>query len=58
MDPDACLARLIAAACDGDFEELLWAADDLATWLRRGGFPPRDPTRPTQPRRRRRQTRR
>jgi hypothetical protein len=43
MDPDACLDRLLDAAVDRDPGELLAAAADLAAWLRRGGFPPRDP---------------
>lgn len=43
MDPDACLARLIEAAADGDADELLYAAEDLAEWLRKGGFAPSNP---------------
>lgn len=43
MDPDACLDRLIDAAVAGHAGELAWAAAELAGWLRRGGFPPRDP---------------
>lgn len=43
MDPDACLDRLLDAAVNRDPTELLAAAADLAAWLRRGGFPPRDP---------------
>jgi hypothetical protein len=42
MDPDPCLDRLLDAAVNRDPAELL-AAADLAGWLRRGGFPPRDP---------------
>jgi hypothetical protein len=45
MDPDACLARLLDAATRGDADELADAAADLAGWLQRGGFPPRDPRR-------------
>jgi hypothetical protein len=43
MDPDACLTRLLDAAVAGDAEDLLAAADDLADWLRHGGYPPKDP---------------
>jgi hypothetical protein len=46
MDPDACLALLIDAAVSGDADQLRQAAAYLATWLDRGGFPPRDPRRP------------
>ncbi len=42
-DPDACLQRLIDAAIAGDHAEILEAAEDLATWLKRGGFNPKDP---------------
>jgi hypothetical protein len=48
MDPDACLARLLDAAADGDPDRLIHAAEELAGWLRRGGFPPRDPRPPAQ----------
>jgi hypothetical protein len=43
MDPDACLDRLLDAAVGRDPDTLIDAAVDLAQWLRRGGFPPRDP---------------
>jgi hypothetical protein len=43
MDPDACLDRLLDAATSSDPDELRCAADDLATWLERGGAPPADP---------------
>lgn len=43
MDPNTCLDRLIQAAVDGDAVELRAAAEDLATWLEKGGFPPRLP---------------
>jgi hypothetical protein len=43
MDPDARLDRLLDATVNGDPDELLAAAADLAAWLRRGGFPPHDP---------------
>jgi hypothetical protein len=46
MDPDASLDRLLDAAIAGDAEELRWAADDLAGWLERGGYRPRDPRPP------------
>ena len=40
MDPNACLERLVDAAVEGDAAELMAAAEDLADWLRKGGFPP------------------
>jgi hypothetical protein len=43
MDPDATLARLLEAAAEGNADEVREAAEDLATWLERGGFPPKDP---------------
>jgi hypothetical protein len=42
MDPDACLA----AICDPEAtpNDRAIAAENLADWLRAGGFPPRLPT--------------
>ena len=40
MDPNATLHRIIVAALEGDAREMLEAAEDLAEWLERGGFPP------------------
>lgn len=42
MDPNACLARLIAAAKENR-DEYVAACEDLADWLRRGGFAPTVP---------------
>lgn len=43
MDPNACLAALIDAACEGDASEMYERALDLRDWLRRDGFKPTDP---------------
>ena len=43
MDPNACLARLIDAALEGDADDLEAAAADLAEWIRKGGFLPTNP---------------
>jgi hypothetical protein len=48
MDPDACLARLLDAAVQGDAEAFANAGEDLYDWLQAGGFAPRDPRRPVQ----------
>lgn len=40
MDPNATLLAIIEAATEGRPTELQRAADALAAWLRRGGFPP------------------
>ena len=41
MDPTATLARLLIAILDRDGDEIRNAADDLATWLEKGGALPR-----------------
>lgn len=46
MDPNAALAEVIEAAADGRHEDVLIHAEDLATWLRKGGFAPADPRPP------------
>jgi hypothetical protein len=43
MDPNATLRELIEAAVRGDWESMLEAANDLAEWIDKGGFPPADP---------------
>ncbi len=40
MDPNACLEQIIIAATESEPEILIRHAEDLAEWLRRGGFPP------------------
>lgn len=41
MDPNDCMARLLAAVRDENREECDAALDDLVEWLDRGGFPPK-----------------
>lgn len=41
MDPDACLLRILEAFRAQDRNEAIEAMEDLAEWLRRGGFMPR-----------------
>jgi len=43
MDPDACLVRLFDALAEGDREEAGAALIDLADWIAKGGFLPKDP---------------
>jgi hypothetical protein len=43
MDPDATLAELIDAAIAGDWRSLEDHAENLAEWLKTGGFAPADP---------------
>ncbi len=43
MDPNAWLARIITAAAADDRDEFSAACEDLAEWLRKGGFPPTIP---------------
>jgi hypothetical protein len=43
MDPNACLQRIITAARDNDRDEYIAACEDLAGWLRAGGFKPTVP---------------
>jgi len=40
MDPVSCWARLCEALYDGDVEDAFYAAEDLRTWQRKGGFLP------------------
>lgn len=40
MDPNACQRRIHDAERAGDEEEARAAREDLAEWLRKGGFPP------------------
>lgn len=42
MDPEATLRAIIQAAIDGDADTLREAAQDLAEWLDRGGFAPKE----------------
>lgn len=43
MDPTACLARILRALESDDRAEACEALEDLATWLKRGGFMPSVP---------------
>jgi hypothetical protein len=43
MDPNACLTRFLDALRDADRDEAQHAAEDLARWIRQGGFLPDDP---------------
>ena len=40
MDPNACLERLRIAYCENDFDEIEAAANDLLSWINKGGFLP------------------
>lgn len=40
MDPQACWERIKEALRDGDREEAQYALQDLAEWIRKGGFLP------------------
>jgi hypothetical protein len=40
MDPHACYIRLIEALAAGDVDESRGAAEDLATWISKGGDVP------------------
>lgn len=40
MDPDACLSDLLDALADSESQEAQYHADDLLSWLDRGGFSP------------------
>jgi hypothetical protein len=40
MDPNATLYALLEAIADGDFDALNMRAENLADWLRNGGFAP------------------
>lgn len=40
MDPSACFQRILDAIAAHDVQEFDAAFDDLATWLKRGGFAP------------------
>jgi len=40
MDPHACYLRLIEALAAGDVDESRDAAEDLATWISKGGNVP------------------
>ena len=44
MDPDACFDALTKAVLEGNWDEAREHADDLATWDRRGGYPPSAPS--------------
>jgi len=41
MDPTKCLEELIDCARAGDHEGMMDKAEDLADWLRGGGFSPK-----------------
>lgn len=43
MDPVACLERLDAAMAALDRQEIAASADDLISWLEKGGFMPCGP---------------
>lgn len=43
MDPNTVLDAIIEAAVNGESQNLTDAAEDLAAWLDRGGFAPKDP---------------
>lgn len=40
MDPDACMKALADAVGTANWEEAKERAQDMLTWLARGGFPP------------------
>ena len=40
MDPNATLTDIATALMDGDLNEANYLAEDLAEWLRKGGFVP------------------
>ena len=40
MDPNATWSELLQSLTDDDWPAALDAAETLAEWLRRGGFPP------------------
>ena len=40
MDPDACLSEMLEAIATNEQEEAYEHAEDLITWLDRGGFSP------------------
>jgi hypothetical protein len=40
MDPNACLHAYYDAIEAGEYEEAAEHWDDLADWIRRGGYPP------------------
>jgi len=41
MDPQAAWTNILDALAEGDWPAAHQAAEALAEWLRRGGFPPR-----------------
>jgi hypothetical protein len=43
MDPNATYDEMIAAAKDGDWDAAAEHAENLSTWLARGGFEPDRP---------------
>jgi len=43
MDPQATLERILDALANEDGTELVEACQDLANWLRKGGFAPKMP---------------
>lgn len=43
MDPDAALEFIVEALREGNLSDAGMAMEDLQTWLRRGGFPPKNP---------------
>jgi hypothetical protein len=40
MDPDACFAAILEHISDGAWGEAAENAENLRTWLNKGGFPP------------------
>lgn len=40
MDPTACFKRMMDAYREKDLTEAMWASEDLAEWIMRGGFCP------------------
>ena len=40
MDPDACFSELLSAVAEGDRDETRQHAENLISWLQRGGFSP------------------
>lgn len=40
MDPNACLALLVTAIKDGEYEDAREHAENLLGWLAKGGFEP------------------
>ena len=40
IDPDACFSTILEHISDGAWSEAAASAENLRTWLNKGGFPP------------------